>query len=202
MLNSVLIVAAFNLDTFCLGLAIGASNKGVKISSALIFALIALALFLAPIFCSKYLASFFSVQFCEILIILAFVFLSLYYFITFIYSQHCKKRQKEGYYGEICDINKSLHIKKTKTPPMALKTLLINLLPINLDTIFTNLLIGFSFFNVTILALIFFTLCFLALKGGNALSLKLVSKTNINLGWVSGLIFLVFAIVKIIKLIK
>ena len=198
MINSILIVLAFSLDTFSFGISSGADKKFISLFQVVYFSILSFPLFLIPILLSRSLSTILNEKICFLVNGLVLLFISFYYFGKFIKNKIVKNRQNLALKGEIDKNDEENLTEKVKMSPVPHKLLFINIIPMNLDAMFSNFFIGFSFGNVFFVSLCFIVFTFLALYLGNRLAGFISSHIKIDFSFVSALLFLALALEKMI----
>ena len=198
MINSILIVLAFSLDTFSFGISSGADKNFISLFQIVYFSILSYPLFLIPILLSKSLSTVLNEKVCFLINGLVLLFISFYYFGKFIRNKMVKNRQNLALKGEIDKNDDKNLTEKVKMTPAPHKLLFINLIPMNLDAMFSNFFIGFTFRSVFIVSVCFISFTFMALYFGNRLASFISAHVKVDFSFVSALLFLILAIEKMI----
>ena len=79
---------------------------------------------------------------------------------------------------------------------MKLKPALAATIPISIDAVFTAFLNGYSLSHIGYGIILYFIITFLSILITNQIGLQLSKRSNINLGFLSGLIFIIIGLLK------
>ena len=179
MIKSIFLITALSLDAFSFGLAQGFKNNKIKILYIFTMAFISTLLFFIPLILSQYIFQYFDKYICNIVNGFILILLGLYYLIKYFLEKNCKNNTKNVKNNKFC-----------------LKFCILSTFPISLDAIFTALLNGYTMTNITFITITYFLFTFFAILLSNFISLNLSNKSNYDLSWLSGLIFIFIGLLK------
>lgn len=178
MTRIILLVIAVSLDALSFGIASGLNKSKIKFWYAFCMAFISTFMFAIPLYASYYVSKYLNEDLLYLINGIVLCGLGIYYIII-----SFKKEQK----------NNQFNVK-------SLKNCILSTFAISLDAIFTAFLSGYSL-NYVIFGIIFYffvTLLFIYVP--NTLTLKFSKIKNINLSWVSGVIFIILGILKLFEI--
>jgi putative sporulation protein YtaF len=206
MLSALLLVLAVCIDAFATSVSYGMGKIKIPFFSALIISLIGTSFLAFSIFCARILSSFINPQTCVILSVILLIFLG----ITNLFQNSLKsflrkhKGQKNVSFS-LFDISFVIEIfldetkadidnSKTLSPKEALALAIA----LSLDSLASGFSAGLSvkhFWEPVVLSLI---IGVFAVIIGSIIGRRISRKTDINLSWISGVVLISLAIIKII----
>lgn len=179
MTTTILLILAVSLDSVSFGLAQGFLKNKIKLSYALCMTLLSVILFATPLYLSSLVFKHLSKNTCYLINGIVLLLLGLYYLITSLLAK------------EQPNIN-----KKT----INLRFCIVNTFPISLDALFTAFFNGIFIKNKVFAILFFALVTFISLYIVNIITLQLSKKCKISLNWLSGLVFIILGILKILEI--
>lgn len=201
MTHTILILLAVSLDVFSFGLSLGFNNVYLSIIKGLFFTLISAFIFAFPLALSKLISQIIPEKICYLINGIVLLLLGLYYLISFIVKikiKNSKNAQKGTNKTNLKNEHENIN-PLAKTPFLGLKYLAFCAIPVNLDAFFTALLSGFSMGNFFIVLLFYLIFTFIAVYIGNKLSFYLSKKANLDLSWISGILFIILGMLKLFE---
>lgn len=206
MLSALLLVLAVCIDAFATSVSYGMGKIKIPFFSALIISLIGTSFLAFSIFSARILSSFINPQTCVILSVILLIFLG----ITNLFQNSLKsflrkhKGQKNVSFS-LFDISFVIEIfldetkadidnSKTLSPKEALALAIA----LSLDSLASGFSAGLSvkhFWEPVVLSLI---IGVFAVIIGSIIGRRISRKTDINLSWISGVVLISLAIIKII----
>ena len=205
-MEAVLLVLTLSLDAFVASLAYGANKIKIPLKCIIIIDLICAAFLTISIFFGTLIKRLFPENIATIISFVILFFLGIYYLFESIFKSYIQKNSK---------FNKELKFKlfsiwfiinvyvdETKADLDDSKNLnpkeaLYLASALSLDSIaigFGSGLGSINYFHIIILSLIF---DIIAIKGGLFMGKNLVEKSKINLSWLSGVILIFLAFLKL-----
>ena len=206
MIESFLLVSSVCIDCFVASIAYGTNKIRIPILSALIISFIGSFVLGLSLFLGSFLKDLLPSYLCVILSFLILMIIGLYRFFEGIFKSFINKRcsHDKPFKFKIFDFYFILQVyadetkadfDKSKT--LSLKEATYLAFALSFDSIavgFGSSLVSISLFNTIILCFVV-GLCLILL--GVFLGKKIVEKTNINLSWLSGLILMILATLKL-----
>ena len=207
IMESLAFVCALSLDAFAASLAYGTQEIKMPLKSILSINFISTGLVGLGIEIGRVFGSFFSGQLISVASFLILVGLGFIKIFEFSIKRWIKKNhnnpKKDFYFLNFhfllqvitdstqadADCSKELSVKEAYTLGMAL----------SLDGFAAGIGAGLLGFDTGIVMLLSFVTGFLAMLSGGVLGRKIAKKTKIDLSWISGIILLVLAFIKIQK---
>lgn len=178
MLSFSLLILCLNIDALSYGIANGAINNRMSKRYIFIVCVMSTIMFAIPLAVSKYIFQYFDETICKIINGVVLILLGISYLLP---------KKKSNYSQNNFD-------KKYKP---ALKCF-TECLVISVDAIFTALLSGFSE-NYYIFSVFFYAFSnYFAIFLGNRFLYKLNSISKINLTFISGLVFVLLGVLKMV----
>lgn len=176
MFSFALLILCLNIDALSYGISYGVKKIKLKVLYILSISILSTIIFLIPLSFSKYIYQYFNERTCETINGIILILLGITFFF-----------QKKD---------------KTKTPlqeTFTLKKFLLECFAISADAFFTALLSGFSENFFAFCIIFYFFTNFIAIFCGNYFFRKLGSKTEFNLSFLSGFIFILLGFFKIMS---
>lgn len=180
MITIILLVLAVSLDSLSFGVGQGLNNKKIGLFNSIIMTILATILFTIPLYLSKLVVKNMDEDLCFLINGTVLLLLGLFYIITYIINKDKPKKYVSN------DVNFKYYI--------------ISTFPITLDAIFTAFLNGYSLDNLWFAIFFFFIITFVSLYVGNLITIKLSKKFNLSLEWLSGIIFIILGIIKLLEI--
>lgn len=178
MTTIILLVLAVSLDALSFGLSSGFSKNKVSFFYALCMAVFSTILFAVPLYLSSILIKYLNSSVCYFINGAVLLLLGIIYLV-----EAFKKKNQ--------------HITNQ---PLSFKRCMLLVFPISLDAIITAFLSGYSL-NYVVFGIIFYlVITFLFIYIPNIIALKVAKKCKINIGWLSGLIFILLSILKFLEI--
>ena len=179
MVTIILLVLAVSLDALSFGLAQGFNKNSISLFYAFCMSMLSTILFAIPLYISSFIYKYLNSSVCYIINGIILLLLGLFYLKNAVF----KNISKQG-------TNNALNFKNC----------MVAVLPISLDAIFTAFLSGYEL-NYIIFGIVFyFTITLLFIYIPNKIALKISKKSKIDIDWLSGIIFIVLAILKFLEI--
>lgn len=201
MVHTILILLAVSLDVFSFGLSLGFKRVYLDFYKGLFFTFISAFIFAFPLLLSKLISKVIPQKICFLINGIVLLLLGVYYLMSFIIKKvkdRANSAQKAPLKANLQNEQENNHALG-QTPFLGLKYLALCAVPVNLDAFFTALLSGFIMGNFFVVLLIYLTFTFFAIYIGNKLSFYLSKKINLDLSWISGILFIVLGILKLFE---
>lgn len=200
-MQTILILLAVSLDVFSFGISLGIDKVNLNWYKALYFTFISMLIFSIPLALSKLIATIVAPKICYIINGSVLIAMGIFYLICFV--KNCLKKASKKVQNSPNSLqNTNSHgiiQEKDKSGKLGLKSLAICAIPVNLDAFFTALLSGFSMGNFFIVLAIYLVFTFLAVYLANKISFFLTKRLQLDLSWLSAILFIVLGVFKILE---
>lgn len=179
MATIILLVLAVSLDAFSFGLAQGFNKNKISFFYAFCMSALSTVLFAVPLYLSSYIYKYLKSSICYLINGIILLLLGLFYLKNAVFKK-----------------------KNEKTDNIALnfKNCMVSVFPISLDAIFTAFLSGYELNYVVFGIVFYFIVTLLFIYVPNKIVLKLSKKFKFNADWLSGIIFIILAILKFLEM--
>ena len=201
MAHTILILLAVSLDVFSFGLTLGFDKIYLSSIKAMFFTLVSCIIFAVPLALSKLLFYIIPKYICFLINGVVLLLLGVCYLSFFIFKQFIKRSKFKQNGSNTSNFNnrQGKYHRITNSPETGLKYLAFCAVPVNLDAFFTALLSGFSFGNFYLVLVLYFVFTFIAVYASNKISFFISKKINLDLTFISGILFIVLGILKLLN---
>ena len=205
MFQSVLLVSALCMDSFVASLSYGTSKIKIPFSSAIIISSVGTIFLAVSLYLAKFISGILSVQTCKAISVTVLLILGITTLFNNLIKQKLKanegkQRVKFKYSGikfvisiyldeTVCDMDNS------KT--LSAKEALFLGLALSIDSLVTGFSAGLGITNRIATILLCFGLGLCVVIIGCKIGRKIVSKKDVELSWVSGLVLIGLAVTKL-----
>lgn len=184
MLTITLLIIAVSIDAMSFGLAQGLKKIKITFIYIACMSILSTILFSVPLYLSRFIVEYLSEFWLDLVNGIILLALGIYYIA--IYFVDLKKQD-----------NLDIYVSKNESITfMKLKPALAATIPISIDAVFTAFLNGYSLSHIGYGIILYFIITFLSILITNQLGLQLSKRSNINLGFLSGLIFIIIGLLK------
>ncbi len=205
-METILLVLALSIDAFVASIAYGANKIKIPVKS-IIFIDVVCAVFLTfSIFLATALKKVLSSNSTSIISFIILIILGIYYLFESIVKKHLEKKSSTITHVKLKLLNIwlviDIYIDETRadfdnSKTINLKEALYLAIALSIDSIAIGFGTGIgniNYFTVILLSLMW---NIIAIWGGLLLGRKFVEKTNINLSWLSGILLIILAFLKL-----
>lgn len=206
MLSAILLVFAVCIDAFATSITYGIGKIKIPNISAIIISLIGTSFLAVSIFLAKTLSNFIDAQACVTLSVILLFFLGVTNLFQNTIKSYLRKHKGQknvsfslsniSFVVDIFldEVNADIDNSKILSAHEALMLAVA----LSVDSLATGFSAGLSVTSVWLTLVLSFAVGFLCVKSGCAIGENISKKTKVNLAWLSGVVLIILAVIKLL----
>lgn len=205
MLNSFLLVIALSLDSFLAALAYGAENIKIPLKSAFLISVTGVMFLTISLYTASFIQQFIPKQICgEISFVIFFIIglSSLFQGTIKSFLRNCKSKKLTFEYSGISFVLDvyldEISADADHSKLLSLKEAFYLAVALSIDSLVSGFALGIGIQNPLPILFISFCIGMAAVLMGSMIGRRITSMADLNLSWISGILFMILAFSRIL----